>query len=91
MRTIPQIRARLHELADEHGLPELAALAEETRRRPPCRLAAPRRRSLTPALAAEVRDYARRHPSASFHETADRFHTNIGRISEALVGTREDA
>lgn len=90
MRTIPEIRARLHDLAAEHGLPELALLAEETRRRAPCRKAAPRRRSLTPELAQAIRDHARAHPGAAYHEIAERFHTNIGRVSEALAGRRED-
>lgn len=37
-RTIPQIRERLIELSDIHGIPELRELAEETRRRAPVRL-----------------------------------------------------
>lgn len=32
--TIPEIRKRMHELAIEHGIEELAQLAEETKRRP---------------------------------------------------------
>lgn len=39
MRTIPQIRMRLHELADQLGVQELHDLAEETKRRSPVRRA----------------------------------------------------
>lgn len=87
-RTIPQIRARLLEIADEKGIPELAELAEETKREYHGRRAAPTRRSLTPALAAKIRSYARAHPRAAYHDMAERFHTNIGRVSEALFGKR---
>lgn len=91
MRTIPQIRARLHELAAEHGLPELSALADETRRRPPVRRSLPRRRGGDEETLAQVRRHAERFPSASYHDIANACGTTIGRVSEALAGLREDA
>lgn len=87
-RTIPEIRARLHELADEHGIAELAELAEATRRRRPCRVAPVRSRPMTRARKAAIRAYAEAHPQEHLQEIADAFHVNPGRVSEALAGFR---
>lgn len=85
MRTIPQIRARLHELAEEHGLPELAELAEETKRRSPARRARKQNATYDPA---EVREYAEAFPDLPYHELANAFGITIGRVSEAIAGKR---
>ena len=87
-RTIPQIRARLFELALEHSLPELAELALETRRRPCVRRAPAYSAPLTASLAREVRRYAAINPDMPYAEIAIRFRINQGRVSEALAGTR---
>jgi hypothetical protein len=90
--TIPQIRERLLELAGEHDLPELAALAEETRRRSPAKRKAPTTsRPLTHGVVVGIRAYAASHPDVSQQQLAEIFHVNNGRISEALRGKREDA
>lgn len=91
MRTIPEIRDRLFALAEEHGIPELASLAEETRRRFNGRKAPVRSVFVTDDLAAQVQAYAAKHPKASMHDIGERFGINQGRVSEILFGRREDA
>lgn len=86
MTPIPEVRVRLHELADQHGLPELHELAEATRRRPAVRRAQPQSRPMTPELGAEIRAYAAGHPRATLGRIAQVFDTNAGRVSEALRG-----
>lgn len=86
---IPEIRDRLHALADEHGIAELHHLAEQTRRRKPIRRAPPRWPKLTENQKAAVRDAFTANPSIGVRELADRFATSIGRISEAVRGFRE--
>ncbi|MEY9638768.1 hypothetical protein ABIF66_007022 [Bradyrhizobium japonicum] len=96
MKTIPAIRARLHELADLVADPEIAAelhvLAEETKRRPSKR---PRVRAhkprMSPAVRAKMRafaaDPANRH--LGLMEIAVMFGTDHGRVSEAINGYRD--
>ncbi|EEX17022.1 hypothetical protein CSE45_5510, partial [Citreicella sp. SE45] len=50
-RSIPEIRVRLRELAEEHGLEELHALADEMYRQSPIRRASNKSVKLTPKLA----------------------------------------
>jgi hypothetical protein len=88
MSTIPEIRARMHELADEHGIPELHDLAEETRRRSPLRRAKPRWPRLTDEVKQQVREMFAARPELGVRELADHFRTSIGRISEAVRGFR---
>jgi hypothetical protein len=88
--TIPQIRARLHELADETGIEELAELADATRRRPPLRVASVRSRPIDPAVLDAIRAYAVAHPDTHAQEIAEVFNVNHGRVSEALIGKRGD-
>lgn len=87
-RTIPQIRARLEELADEHGIDELRELAEETKRRSPVRRARSTKPKLTDGQRQELAAYAEEHPDASYMEIAVAHDTTIGRVSEALAGFR---
>lgn len=95
--TIPQIRGRLHEIARvlDAWMPclsrELHDLAEQTKRRPPVRRVSDRNRRLTPMLAADIREYARRNPDAAQQEIATHFGLNAGRVSEAMAGKRGDA
>jgi len=83
-RSIPEIRARLRQIADEHGIEELHELADETYRNSPVRRAANRSAPLTAELAAEIRNYVAKHPTLHQRDVAQRFNVNPGRVSEAL-------
>lgn len=87
-RTIPQIRERLVELAAVHSIPELADLAEETRRRFHGRKAPVRSFGITPELKAEVRAHAASHPKKHMRDIAQVFKIDQGRVSEILFGKR---
>jgi hypothetical protein len=87
-RTIPQIRERMHELAEELGCDELHELADETRRRSPVRRAAHRLPRLTTDLKLKIIEAARAFPEASYKELSEALNTSIGRVSEALAGKR---
>lgn len=82
---IPAIRERLHQLAIEHGLPELAELAEATRRRKPQRPRSPNKFGhLTPTETVLARQWYL--DGESMGDLAQFFNTNLGRISEAVNG-----
>lgn len=83
-RTIPEIRTRLREIAEESDMPELNDLADETYRKPPVRRAAHKSKKLTPALAAEIRMFARENPKMHQQDIATKFGVNHGRVSEAM-------
>lgn len=87
-RTIPEIRTRLHEIAIEHGIPELHELADETKRHYHGRRAPNRNAPLTPEQVDAIKAYAKDHPAAHLSDIAVRFGTNQGRVSEALFGKR---
>ena len=87
-RTIPEIRERLHELADLHGIDELAELAEETRRRAGRRPAPVKSRSLSEREKERIRAYTLAHPTLHYQEIADHFAINPGRVSEIVIGKR---
>lgn len=87
-RTIPQIRERLFELADELDCPELIRLAEETRRRPPVRKGPVKSRPINRQVRVAIVAYAAAHPDAHGQEIAAVFKVNHGRVSEALGGKR---
>ena len=84
--TIPEIRDRLIELADAHGIAELRELASGLHRRRARRKAPVRSRPITAALAASIRAAAAADPKAAQHAIATRFGVNQGRVSEALSG-----
>jgi len=86
--TIPEIRTRLIELADQTGIDELRELAEATRRRPAVRRSVPRSRPMTAELRDEIRRHAAGHPRATLAEIAAACGVNPGRVSEALGGKR---
>jgi predicted aldo/keto reductase-like oxidoreductase len=90
MRTIPQIRVRLFELAAALNVPELATLAEETKRRKPVMKTKPKHRGMTPELAEAIRQFRRANPQASQVEIARHFFVNPGRVSEVLAGFRDE-
>jgi hypothetical protein len=85
---IPEIRDRLHQLADEHGIAELHELADQTRRRSPLRIARSRWPRLTPEQQEAVRAMYEAQPSMGVKDLADRFSTSVGRVSEAIRGFR---
>lgn len=86
---IPEIADRLRELAPALACPELEELADELRRRPSTRVAGPRSRKMTPALAAEIRAAVAARPGATQVEIARLFNVNPGRVSEAVNGKRQ--
>lgn len=87
--TIPEIRQRLYELSLEHGLPELAYLADETRRHYHGRKTPVVSKPLTPGRIGAIRAYVARHPTEPMHLVGIKFGVNQGRVSEALFGKRE--
>lgn len=87
-RPMAAIRERLHQLSSEFGLPELASLAEETKREYHGRRSPDPHAVITPSLCRAVREYAQENSSAPYREIADRFDVNIGRVSEILFGKR---
>ena len=100
MRTIPEIRARLKEVAAElvnhparrRRLPDIAAevvqLADETRRRPPVRLAPKRKANPNARLQAQIRAFAAANPTIDIQDIGQHFGVNSGRVSEAIAGKR---
>lgn len=86
--TIPEIRDRLFELADELDCPELIRLAEATRRRAPVRKAPVKSRPISRAVKVAIAAYAAAHPDAHLQAIADVFKVNHGRVSETLAGKR---
>lgn len=92
MKTIPQIRTELLEIADETRSANLSrrikSLVTQMYRRAPVRRAKIESVPFTPALAREIRGYARLNPKVSYPTMARRFTVSIGRISEALAGKR---
>lgn len=83
-RGIPQIRARMRELADELGIEELHDLADDTYRNSPVTRAQRSSAPLTPELAQKIRDYHKKNPKLHQRDIAHRFNVNPGRVSEAL-------
>jgi len=83
-RRIPELRARLRELAEEYDLDELHDIADELHRNPPVSRAKNRSKPLTTELADEIRRYVRRNPGLHQRDVAQRFNVNPGRVSEAL-------
>ena len=85
--TIPQVRVRLTEIANEHGIDEIHELVEELYRKPLAKKRAPvRSPTMTPELAEGIREYAQDNPDVHQQEIAEMFGVNHGRISEALHG-----
>ncbi|MBL4692095.1 MAG: hypothetical protein JKY92_02055 [Magnetovibrio sp.] len=83
--SIPDVRARLKELAVEHGIEELSDLADQMYRRKLKAQRAPvTSQRMTLSLAAEIREYIDNSPTASNQQIADHFTVNPGRVSDAL-------
>lgn len=86
--SIPAVRARLRELAQEHGIPELEDLADQTIRRSPNRRATVRSQTVTAEIAQEIREYAAANPEAHLQDIAEHFGVNHGRVTESLNNER---
>jgi hypothetical protein len=82
--SIPTVRKRLRELAEEHSLPELLELEQQLYRKPAATRGRVRSPKLTPELAEEIRQYAAANPDAHQQDIAEHFGVNHGRVSEAL-------
>lgn len=87
-RTIPQLRKRLRELAEELGQEELSVIADELQRNPAARRAPRKSNPFTAEMAEQVREFARDHPDWHNQEIADHFGVNPGRVSEAVNNRR---
>jgi hypothetical protein len=85
---MPDIRIRLHQIADERGIPELHDLAEATKRRYHGRSARKVSETVTPDLADAVRAYRKAYPDLPEHKVSELFRLNQGRVSEILHGKR---
>lgn len=83
-RSIPQIRVRMRELADDHGIDELHDLADDTYRSTPVTRAPRSSAPLTPQLAQKIRNFQAKNPNLHQRDIAHRFNVNPGRVSEAL-------
>lgn len=83
-RSIPEIRSRLREIADELHIEELHDLADETYRNSPVKRAANRSAPLTPELAEKIRMFVAKNPKLHQRDVAQHFNVNPGRVSEAL-------
>lgn len=83
-RTIPELRARLREIAEEHNIPEILDIVYELYRKSPVRRAPVRSQPLTEALAAEIRLFAKQNQLMSQQDIGNHFDVNPGRVSEAL-------
>ena len=82
--SIPAVRTRLREIAEEQDLPELNELADQMVRRSPQRRAKSRSPEATAEMAEEIREYAAANPDAHLQDIAEHFGVNHGRVTESL-------
>ncbi|WP_345820463.1 hypothetical protein ABC766_00205 [Methylobacterium fujisawaense] len=85
---IPEIADRLREVAAEQGLPELAGLADELRRRPAGPKPPTVSQPMSEDLAEAIRSLKAANPRLTQVEIARRCQVNQGRVSEVLKGKR---
>jgi hypothetical protein len=92
---VPEVAARMRNIAEDiRGqfppiAEELAALADELKRRPRSIRSAITSVHITPKLLNEIRQYAEDNPHFSHQAIARKFNVNPGRVSEALRGKRK--
>lgn len=86
--SIPEVRDRLRELAEEYGLEELDFLADQMYREYKNGRAPVRSPLVTAEVAKEIRAYKQANPDAHQQDIAEKFGVNHGRVSEALNGDR---
>lgn len=91
--SIITVREAMNQLADDlrdesidrpYAARYLAQLADATHRKPPISVAPRKLHELTDETKDAIRRYHRDFPDASQLEIANRYHTNPGRVSEAL-------
>ena len=82
--SIPEARNRLNELAEEHGIPELAEIASQMYRKSSGKRAKVKSPPLTPALAEKIRAFCAKNPEMHQQDVANHFGVNHGRVSEAV-------
>ena len=85
---LPEVAARLRELAIEFGCDELSDLADEIARRPIRQRAPTTSARMTDKLRAQIKTMKAAEPHLSHHEIARRLNLNPGRVSETLRGKR---
>lgn len=89
MSTIPELREELRVLSYRLGVPRLAEIAAELKRRPAKAAGRVTSTPMTPQLRAEIRAYALANPTLTQVEVAAKFNVNPGRVSEAVSGKRK--
>jgi hypothetical protein len=85
---LPEVAARLRELATDLGCGELSDLADEIGRRSARQRAPITSASMTDALKAQIRALKAAEPDLSQAEIGRRLNLNPRRVSEALRGKR---
>jgi hypothetical protein len=85
---LPEVAAKLRELADEFGYEELNDLADEIARRPSGQRAPISSAPMTDELRQEIIALKEANPDLSHAEIGRRLNVNPGRVSETLRGKR---
>jgi hypothetical protein len=85
---LPEVTARLRELATETNCHELNDLADEIGRRPSGQRAAATSVTMTDSLRNQIRAINVAEPHLSQAEIGKRLNINPGRVSETLRGKR---
>lgn len=95
MKTIPQIRKELLELASVSqqtgnlsASRKLKSLVKQLYRRKPVRRANKDSVTMTPELTERIRRFAMNNPNMSYKKIGNRFSVASGRVSEAVAGKR---
>lgn len=92
MKTIPQIREELLEVAGELRNLRLSnkikRLVTQMKRRKAVRRSNRDSAPFTPQLAIRIRNYANSHPHLSYKAIGTTFNVASGRVSEAVAGKR---
>ena len=98
MKTIPQVRTDLKQIADDlrangnrSASTKIYGLIKSMYRRPSIRRAKQDSRPYTMKLELDIIAYAKANPTLSYRSIANKFNVTTGRVSEALVGKREAA
>ncbi len=97
MKTIPQVRNELLEVADvvqswgDAGIPvsrTIKRLVKSLYRRPAVRRAATEHARVTPQLGNRIKVFALANPTMSYAKIGLRFNVSNGRVSEIVAGKR---
>lgn len=83
-RSIPELRNRIREIAENYDNDELRNIADELVRNSPIKRAKNKSQRLTPELAVKIRDYSTLHPEMHERDVGQEFNVNPGRVSESL-------